>query len=139
MTTLPSSLSITDVGRPILTKSIPRFKTPNQTTNLSVQRVPLTIGEILEQAIRRLTQRHGRMNFTLQELWEEELPRIREELENRSRYTKSPLKSILNSAIITSLVPTGKVSRLDRGVYEYHPPVKSSQLSSDGRSLRPHG
>lgn len=113
----PPKITATSMGRPLAIRPLPRPKPP------PVKPPPPTIGEILERAIRRLTERKGRLNFTLQELWEEELPRIREELPERTKHNKSTIRATLSSTITCSLIPHGIVSRIDRGVYTYKPSV----------------
>lgn len=119
-TTFSGHITATSVGSP---RRFPRvYSTPTQDhREATTARERVTLSRALQEAIARYRERTGSDTITLATLWAEELPSIRERLDSHyDDVSDVKLKALLNTILISTLLPSQLLRRQTRGVYQWN-------------------
>lgn len=119
---LSGCITATSVGSP---RRFPRLHitpTPRQDhREATIVRERVTLSRALQEAILRFRERNGSDTIALAALWAEELPSIRERLDSHyNDVSDVKLKALLNTILISTLVPSHLLRRQARGVYQWN-------------------
>lgn len=127
---LSGCITATSVGSPRRFPRLHTTPTPTQDHREAIiVRERVTLSRALQEAILRFRERNGSDTIVLAALWAEELPSIREQLDSHyNDVSDVKLKALLNTILISTLVPSLLLRRQARGVYQWN--HETSKISS---------